>query len=313
MENDTLKGTILIVDDNPSNIQLLSDVLGQDHFIKTAQNGPDALNIALSDQPDLILLDVMMPGMDGYQVCSELKASPETSDIPVIFLTVLNEEKNEAFGLKLGAIDYIVKPTSANLIRARVKNHIELKRYRDMLKDLGQIDGLTGIPNRRFFDIVLDKEWRRAEREKHPLSVIMIDIDHFKAFNDSNGHMAGDDCLRTVAQAIAHVLKRPGDIAARWGGEEFACVLPNIDAKSAQLMAETILAAVRDLAIPHPSSPVAKVVTISLGTASQVDFSRGSTVTLMEEADKNLYTAKSLGRNRVAAPSDISSPGTMPA
>ncbi|MBF0480633.1 MAG: diguanylate cyclase [Desulfovibrionaceae bacterium] len=313
MENDALKGTILIVDDNPSNIQLLGDVLEQDHVIKTAQNGPDALKIALSDQPDLILLDVMMPGMDGYQVCSELKASPETSDIPVIFLTVLNEEKNEAFGLKLGAIDYIVKPTSANIIRARVKNHIELKRYRDMLKDLGQIDGLTGIPNRRFFEIVLNKEWRRAEREKHPLSVIMIDIDNFKAFNDSNGHLAGDDCLRAVAQAIAHVLKRPGDIAARWGGEEFACVLPNIDAKSAQLMAEAILVAVRDLAIAHPSSPVAKVVTISLGTASQVDFSRGSTASLMEEADKNLYTAKSLGRNRVAAQPGMSSPETMPA
>jgi len=313
MENDALKGTILIVDDQPSNIQLLSDILEQDQCIKTAQNGPDALRIAFSDKPDLILLDVMMPGMDGYQVCTELKASPETSDIPVIFLTVMNEEKNEAYGLKLGAIDYIIKPTSANIIRARVKNHIELKRYRDMLKVQGQIDGLTGIPNRRFFEIVLSKEWRRADREKLPLSVIMIDIDHFKAFNDSYGHLAGDDCLRLVAQAIARTLRRPGDTAARWGGEEFACVLPDTDAKSARLMAEAILAAVRGLAIPHQSSPVAKIVTISLGTASQVAFSLGSTATLMQEADKNLYTAKSLGRNRVAVPPGIASPEAKPA
>ena len=192
-----------------------------------ATNGKEALRIAGSDRPpDLILLDVMMPQLDGYEICRRLKSEESTQNIPVIFVTVRDAVEDEARGLELGAIDYVTKPFNMPIVRARVRNHIELKRRGDDLEALSCLDGLTSIPNRRRFDEVLALEWRRSLRAETWLSLMMMDIDQFKAYNDHYGHPAGDSCIKQVARAIAGCLTRAGDFVARYGGEEFCAVLP---------------------------------------------------------------------------------------
>ena len=175
--------------------------------------------------PDLVLLDIKMPGMDGYEVCRRLKQHATTRDIPVIFVTALGEEEDETRGLDAGAIDYITKPVSPRILRARVRAHLSAKDAQDRLAELSRIDELTGIANRRRFDEMLALEWRRNLRQRMPLSLVMCDIDYFKAFNDSHGHVAGDRCLRCVAVAVAGAMRRPTDLPARYGGEEFAALL----------------------------------------------------------------------------------------
>ncbi len=291
--------TILIIDDTPINIRVLSELLSDEYKVIFATNGQDCLAMARSERPDLILLDVMMPGMDGYEVCRRLKAEATTRDIPVIFVTALVSEADEARGLKAGAIDYITKPISPIIVKMRIRNHLELKRHRDLLADMAAIDGLTGIPNRRRFDEVLHMEWHRAQRTGKPLSLLMIDIDHFKRYNDSYGHLQGDDCLRDVARAFAELVHRGGDFVARYGGEEFVCVLAETDAQGAQIVAERLLAAVSDLNIPHETSPVAPRVTVSIGYCTASSVSGHSWEQLIDCADRNLYRAKQAGRNRV--------------
>lgn len=295
----TKKRTILVVDDTPANIGLLGQVLGAEYEILFATNGYDALNIALTEKVDLILLDVMMPGMDGFETCSRLKADPATSDIPVIFISALSQDLDETRGLDLGAIDYITKPIRPAILTARVRNHLELKRHRDILKELSFLDGLTGIPNRRRFDEALDMEWRRALRAGIPLSLIMMDIDFFKQFNDSYGHIAGDDCLRQVATAISKVSQRPGDLVARYGGEEFVALLPATDANGALFIAEKIQHVIKELAIPHASSAVSPAVTLSIGVVTSIPQLQNKATNLLEAADQNLYEAKRSGRNRI--------------
>ena len=198
------QANILVVDDSPDNLQVLAAVLKQDFKVKVAINGERALALATAPEPpDLILLDVMMPGMDGYEVCTRLKQNPATARIPVLFVSSRDDEEDEAHGLSLGAIDYIVKPIRPSIVQARVRNHIELKRSRDLLERLTLQDHLTGIGNRRCFDDALDLEWQRAARAQAPLSLIAIDIDHFKAYNDHYGHPGGDQCLVQVARTLA--------------------------------------------------------------------------------------------------------------
>lgn len=209
---------LLIVDDAPINIQLLNDVLKDDVRVFFATNGSDALKIASTTIPDLILLDIMMPEMDGYEVCRKLKTDPLLRDIPVIFITAKSQQEDEATGLELGAVDYITKPFSPGIVRLRVRNHLELKRQRDLLGRLSFLDGLTGLPNRRGFDEFLSREWRRAVRNKSHISIVMIDIDKFKDYNDSYGHLAGDDCLKKVAAILENSLDRAADFVARYGG-----------------------------------------------------------------------------------------------
>ena len=291
--------TILIIDDTPINIRVLSELFEQDCEIIFATSGEDGLRLAQSGKPDLILLDIMMPRMDGYEVCRRLKADPQTIDIPVVFVTALGEEKNEAKGLELGAVDYIVKPITPLIVKARIKNHLELKRHRDLLAAMATIDGLTGIANRRRFDEMLTLEWHRAQRTNSFLSVLMIDIDHFKLFNDSHGHLIGDDCLKEVARAMTGVVKRPGDLLARYGGEEFACVLSDTDATGALTVAKQLLTTVSDLRIPHETSPTAPVVTISIGFCCTTPLATQTSQQLVDCADQNLYRAKNSGRNRI--------------
>lgn len=299
MTEQRQKQTILIVDDQPVNIHILAEALQHSYEIIAATSGAAALELSRQpEKPDLILLDVMMPDIDGYEVCRRLKDSEATKNIPVIFITARNESSEEEIGLNLGAADYISKPYRLPIIIARVRNHLNMKRKTDLLESLVALDGLTGIPNRRKFDEMLEAEWRRATRSGRPLSLVMIDIDHFKRFNDNYGHGAGDDCLIQVASCISSCVSRPGDLVARYGGEEFVALLPLTTSEGSQAVAERFVAEVSTLSIPHRHSMVTDHVTISAGSATVVPTQGTSIKTLLLKADEMMYQAKSGGRNR---------------
>lgn len=302
---EEIRQTVLAVDDSLLNLQIITDVLKEECNVLMARNGTDAIRIACSDPPpDLILLDIVMPDIDGFEVCKRIKSIEKTKDIPIIYLTGVNNEYDEEYGLRLGAIDYITKPFKPSILRARVRNHLQLKYYRDRLAKIGMIDGVTGIPNRRRFDEVMSLEWRRATRSSQPLSLIMGDIDFFKNYNDTYGHLEGDACLRKVANKMCDSLKRPGDLVGRWGGEEFACILPETDIAGALTVAERIRQGVIELAIPHISSPIASVVTISLGVSCMVPHPGQDPIELVRRSDEALYKAKRAGRNQIGVVMD---------
>jgi diguanylate cyclase (GGDEF)-like protein len=291
---------ILIVDDTNTNIQILAQTLLQDYRVKFATSGQAALQLASGpEKPDLILLDVMMPEMDGYEVCRRLQDKPSTHNIPIIFVTAKSDIQDQEYGFNLGAVDYIIKPFEMPVVRARVRNHINLKRKTELLEKLALLDGLTNIPNRRRFDEVLRLEWKRAARNHASLSLLMIDVDHFKAFNDNYGHGAGDECLRRVAYSLNKALFRAGDVVARYGGEEFAVVLPKCNADNARNVAERIRATVETLNILHRYADAADHITVSIGYAALVPNQNGDPHALVEAADRSLFLAKQGGRNRV--------------
>jgi diguanylate cyclase (GGDEF)-like protein len=294
--------TILIVDDEAINIKALQLVLGDEYNLIFATTGEMALRMALEPpQPDLILMDIVMPGLDGFEVCSRLKHDERTRNIPVVFLTARWETSEEVKGLKLGAVDYIRKPFSPPIIKARIHNHLELKKNRDLLENLSALDGLTNIPNRRRFDEIYIHEWNRALRNKSPLSLLFIDIDHFKNYNDAYGHLVGDDCLKAVARVLQASLGRTADFLARFGGEEFIILLPETGENGCRHLAEAIRVAVEKRNIEHRDSPVADHVTVSIGAVTCADVTRCDSATLLEHADRLLYQAKNEGRNRVRA------------
>ncbi|MDD5400674.1 MAG: diguanylate cyclase [Sulfurimonas sp.] len=300
-ENDYIP-TILIVDDMAANIAILSDLLQSSYKIKIAKNGQRALDIARGkEKPDLILLDIEMPQMSGYEVCKKLKDSSDTRNIPVIFVTAKNDTTDEEYGLKLGAIDYIKKPFHPAIIKIRVRNHINLKLKSDKLEELSMCDSLTGIPNRRYFDETLEKKHKEVLRDKKSLAVIMIDIDFFKLYNDNYGHWKGDECLAKVATTLRKTLKRPTDTVSRYGGEEFIILLKDIDKDGAKKVAESLVNAVAELKIPHEYSPVTNFVTISAGVAIKEENETISKEELLKIADDELYRAKESGRNRFCA------------
>ena len=302
MDNTLHKSTVLIVDDTPENIDLLLGALGDTYHTRIALNGEKAIKIAESVRPDLILLDIMMPGMDGYQVCKTLRTNPDTQNIPIIFITALGSVEDEERGLRLGAVDYIVKPISPPIVRARVQNHIRLKMKSDLLESLAMLDSMTNIPNRRRFTESLDMEWKRALRSglSVPMTIIMIDIDNFKAYNDNYGHGAGDACLMLVAATLAAETSfRPADMVARYGGEEFIALLPETDVNGAKLIAERFRSCIEALRIPHEHSTVSRWVTVSVGHASIIPGPDYRAEGLQEEADQMLYKAKASGRNRI--------------
>jgi diguanylate cyclase (GGDEF)-like protein len=290
---------ILIVEDVKLNAQILVNALKDTYDLRVAHNGVEALAMVREEMPDLILLDIIMPEMDGYEVCARLQSDPNTRDIPILFLTALEGDQNEAYGIELGAMDYIRKPFNVPIVKAKIRNHLELKRYKDILKRDSRIDGLTRIPNRRRFDEAYVEERDRARRTKTPLAVLMIDLDRFKLYNDAYGHLQGDDVLRLVAQTLYHALHRPGDLVARWGGEEFVVLLPQTDLEGAVIVAERLRKAVWELEIPHESSPVAKVLTVSIGVAASKAGPPWSYDMLLQWADEAVYRAKAEGRNKV--------------
>ncbi len=295
---------LLIVDDEPVNIQILYQIFERDCEVFMATNGPDALQVCAQKSPDLILLDVIMPGMDGIEVCRRLKAGEDTQGIPIIFVTSQHRPDEEAAGLEVGAVDFISKPVSPPVVKARVKTHLTLKAQADALRAMAFIDGLTGVANRRYFDEHLQREWRGCARNQQPIALIMMDIDHFKKFNDYYGHQAGDDGLTAVAQELKRGVKRSHDLVARYGGEEFACLLPATDLAGARAKAEELRKGVEDLKIAHDASPSSEYLTISLGVAVVVPGVDQSPDVIINMADEQLYKAKGAGRNRVAAASN---------
>ncbi len=292
------KPTVLAVEDDTAIQALLRAVLGADCNLKIAGDGATGLLAASEIEPDLILLDVMLPDMDGREVCRRIKANSRLTAVPVIFLTSLSAAEHEVEGLEAGGIDYLAKPINPAILKMRVNNHLELKRSRDALERLARLDGLTGLANRRTFDDMLLREWRRLARVNNPLAVIMMDVDHFKQFNDTYGHGGGDECLKRVAKAAAGALQRPADVVARYGGEEFVALLPDTTLDGALMVAEAIRAAVAALNIPHTGSKVASHVTLSLGAASTTPKADGKPEDLLEAADMELYATKSGGRNQ---------------
>ena len=294
--------TLLIVDDDRENITLLAEIFKANFKIRVATSGEEALEISFSDSPpDLILLDIMMPEIDGYEVCKRLKASFLTKRIPVIFITGRTNEEDEIYGFSLGAVDYIAKPFSPIIVKARINTHAELKRYRDYLESISYLDGLTGIPNRRKFDEQYELIWNIAKRDHIPISIIMIDIDHFKLYNDDYGHQAGDECLLQVAQGLSEIIVRKTDLMARYGGEEFICLLPNTDETAAFLIAEDLRTKIVKLQIPHMKGNDENILTISLGVATSIPEIKDSDYSeLIKDADHALYKSKKNGRNKTS-------------
>lgn len=293
-----VKATLLLVDDSPANLHSLIAGLRDQYQILLATDGEQALQVAKNSLPDLILLDVMMPGTDGYQVCRQLKQDPLTAEIPVIFVTGKTDERDEMVGFELGAVDYITKPFSLPLVLRRVQTHLELKYHRDQLRRQSREDGLTGLANRRCFDEFLQRSWQQALARRQSLALILSDVDYFKKYNDGYGHPAGDACLAAVAAAMAAVPLPAQALLARYGGEEFVLLAP-LNLPAAAALAEALRVAVAALAIDHQYSPVSPQVTLSLGVAVCEVTSHGSAALLLQYADTALYQAKQQGRNCV--------------
>ena len=291
---------ILLVDDEYIYIVLLADTLDTDYEIVYATSSATAIEIATSTKLDLILLDVMMPGLNGYEICTRLKEDDRTKDIPVIFVTSLGDAGAETKGLKLGAVDYITKPFDPEPVKARVSTHIKLKVAQEKLALLAATDGLTGLWNRAQFDAMLAYEYSRHTRSGGELSLIMLDVDNFKAFNDTYGHIAGDDCLRQVALAISGAASRLTDVVARYGGEEFVLLLPETSLEGAMILAEKVRKCISDLGLPHRLSSEGHI-TASFGVSCSRIRLLSAQSELVVEADLQLYTAKAAGRNRVSS------------
>ncbi len=287
------KPVILIVDDVPSNIKVLATCLKDQYQIKVATGGHECLRLAQAvPLPDLILLDIEMPDLGGYEVCETLKRQETTRDIPVIFVTAKDSDSNEEQGLKLGAVDYITKPVKPSIVRARVDTHVTLKQQRDLLKEIALKDQLTGIYNRYYLLEAAEQRFAHTRRHNDPMSVLILDLDHFKAVNDNFGHLKGDEVLRVCARTLQE-MSRSHDIAARFGGEEFVLLLGHCDLISAVNKAEEIRAAIESLC------PAGVPITTSIG-AAQLAACDANIAALLERADEALYEAKAAGRNRVA-------------
>jgi diguanylate cyclase (GGDEF)-like protein len=321
---------ILIVDDTPENLTVLRQMLTEHGYrVRPALSGDIALKAVQADIPSLILLDIMMPEMDGFEVCRKLKSEDRTRDIPVLFISALNEMEDKVKGFQVGGVDYITKPFNTGEVLARVETHLTLrnmqikiqeqnKRLLDEIEErkraekaleeanrelerLASVDGLTKIANRRQYDRYLQREWKRMAREQAPIAFILCDIDYFKRYNDEYGHIAGDKCLQQVAQGIRRAVKRPTDLVARYGGEEFAVILTNTGIDGAVKVADVIRQEVRNLKMPHVQSDVGRYVSLSMGVGSMIPGRSDGPDAFINDVDKALYQAKEAGRDRIIA------------
>jgi diguanylate cyclase (GGDEF)-like protein len=295
--------SLLLVDDDAASVQVLARMLHGLGELRFALSGEDALRLAHESAPDLVLIDAEMPGLSGLQVCAALHADPLLADVPVIIVTGHTEVAAEVAGFAAGAADFIRKPPVAEVVVARVRTQLRLKALGDALRASALTDGLTGLSNRRRFDQDLRVECERARRGGDSLALLLVDVDHFKRYNDHYGHVSGDTCLREVGMAIRAAIRRPADLAARYGGEEFAVLLPQTDAAGARGMAQRVVDAIGALALPHAAAP-SGAISVSVGWAAarpdqdpSIIASRGEA--LVEAADRRLYAAKAAGRGRV--------------
>ncbi len=312
-------GTILVIDDNITNLKVASDYLKAEGFeILIARDGESGIKRAKLTQPDLILLDVQMTGIDGFETCRRLKLDSQTEAIPVIFMTVLTNVEDKLKGFEAGGVDYVPKPFQIQELLARVNTHLTIyKLQRELqaeirerklaevalhkanleLQRLSVLDDLTQIANRRRFDQYLKAQWQQPERAT--LSLLLCDIDYFKGYNDTYGHPAGDRCLQLVAQGISRAVGHVKDLVARYGGEEFAIILPETNPDGAYQVAETIQAEIRRLKLGRPITAIGQYITLSIGVASAVPTPPNTAQSLIAEADAALYDAKHQGRNRI--------------
>ncbi len=286
------KATILIVDDEPVNIQLLASSLKAHYHLKIATTGEQCIQLSESEPPpDLILLDIEMPKMNGYEVCKQLKKNEMTASIPIIFITAMNQDDDEEKGLRLGAVDYLTKPFRSAILLARVANHIKLKKQHDTLLFLAMRDQLTKLFNRHYMLETANQRVARAKRKNTDISLLMMDIDHFKLINDTYGHAEGDVVLKTFAELLMQE-SRHEDIVARFGGEEFVFFLDECDINTAKKIAERIRSKTERL------NPNNIKVTVSIGI-SQLRISEENFSGLVKRADDAMYKAKEKGRNRI--------------
>lgn len=310
---------ILLVDDDPGTIQVLYRTLSSYGDVRFSTSAAEGLQMARDLQPDLLLLDLEMPGISGLEVCRQLKADPRTADIVVMFVTSHHETDLEVQAFEMGAVDFIAKPVRPVVVQARVGTQLRLKALADALRQAALKDGLTGLANRAAFEAQLAWEWRRALRAAVPLSLLMVDVDHFKRFNDKYGHLGGDAALQQVAAQLQRATQRGGDLAARFGGEEFVVLLADTGGQAAQQLAERLCAAIAAVAIDVESSSEPARVTLSIGVATfdarSVEPSFGAApkpATLVAAADRALYAAKAAGRNQVVfEPLDASNPARL--
>ena len=309
---DALK--VLVVEDSKVTLKVLCNFLERmDIKPLTAETGAGAIDVYRRERPDIILLDAQLPDIDGFEIASQIRAQEQKDDwTAIIFLTSMTKDADLAHGIEAGGDDYLMKPVSEVVLHAKVRamrRLIEMQRSlvdvshqlnaaNKELQRLSTTDGLTGIANRRMFDELSIREWRRCERMKKPIALVMLDIDSFKLFNDHYGHQMGDECLRSVAGQVARAAPRAADLAARYGGEEFALVLGETDADGARWVAENVRQHVADLGISHVTP--ARRVTISCGVVSVLPQSGYSFETLLRSADRALYQAKKNGRDTVA-------------
>jgi diguanylate cyclase (GGDEF)-like protein len=294
----TRKNTLLIVDDDNSSLMMLSHILEKEYSVRVASDGVSALRIAETYVPALILLDIVMPEMDGYQVFNALYDSEKTPHIPAIFITGLNNNNDEKRGLELGAVGYISKPFDDMIVKLRVHHQVRIVNQLRTIEHLSMMDQLTGIPNRRNFDNRLRAEWGRAMRENIPISLLIMDVDRFKDYNDTYGHQQGDKALCLVAEVLTHTLKRTSDFAARWGGEEFAVLLPHTDSAGGLAIGEQIRKNVEEAEVPRENGEITKLA-VSIGVNAHIPTTDCSIGDFFSGADRGLYKAKNSGRNRV--------------
>ena len=291
------KNSVLVIDDNITNINTLNTMLKDEYTVYVAKNGLDGIHQAKAIKPSMILLDILMPEMDGFAVLNALREQDETRNIPVMIISSLSDGQNEEKGLKLGAVDYITKPFNPNIIKAKIKNHIELFTYRKYYENYAMFDGLTGIPNRRSYDVFIKKDWGYSVEHKKPISMAILDIDCFKEYNDNYGHLQGDVVLKKVATVLYDCVPNHNGNIARYGGEEFVVTLRDCDKEHALPIMETMRQAVEDIKIEHLHSRAAKVITVSIGGRTIVPGESDDLVQFVESVDQRLYRAKGVGRN----------------
>jgi diguanylate cyclase (GGDEF)-like protein len=299
MQPTNTKATILIVEDNSINLKVLDNIVSSEYNTILSKDGKDAIEKAKSNKIDLILLDIMLPELDGYTVCKVLKNDNTCKDIPVIFVTALTSHEDELKGLESGGVDFITKPFSAPIVMARIKTHIKYQALTQELCKLATIDSLTAIANRRAFDENIKLEWKRSMLELSQLSVMMIDIDYFKIYNDTYGHQGGDKCIQNIANILKNSISEEY-LLARYGGEEFVILMPNCDEYSAMQTAVNIKDVVYNSNLEFDNSKVSDRVSVSIGISTCTPSNSVSYNTLINKADEALYISKDSGRDRIS-------------